>query len=141
MGSTSESALDDHAVKTLTAMARQLYPHDFLADAHYARVVEIVADEADSARRSLLREGVAALDGVFDRPFVALADGEKVEALAAIEGSPFFEAMRAATVRHLYANPAVWPHFGYEGPSSHLGGYIKRGFDDIAWIPEEEVDQ
>ena len=107
MGSTSDRALDGHAAKTLTALARALYPHDFLAGAPYARVVEIVAGEADPARRALLREGVAALDGAFDRPFVSLAEGEKVEAVRAIEGSPFFEAMRAATVRHLYANPAV----------------------------------
>ena len=51
------------------------------------------------------------------------------------------EDVRAATVRHLYNNPEVWPHFGYEGPSAHLGGYIKRGFNDIAWISDEDIGE
>ena len=63
----------------------------------------------------------------------------QVEALKKVEGSPFFEDMRAATVRYLYNNPDVWRHFGYQGPSAHLGGYIKRGFDDISWIPDDEA--
>ena len=137
MASTPDPALDAHALATLTALARQLYPHDFVEDAHYRRVVDIVV-AADAAQRALLAEGIGALDGVFGRPFVVLAEKEKLAAVGAIEGSPFFEAMRAATARHLYDDPAIWPRFGYEGPSSHLGGYIARGFDDIDWIPEEE---
>ena len=121
-------------------MARELYPHDFLEDAHYRRVVDIVAGEADAAQRMLLADGVAALDGVFGRLFVALAEKEKLAAVEAIQDRPFFEAMRAATARHLYDNRALWPRFGYEGPSSHLGGYIDRGFDDIDWIAEDGTD-
>ena len=139
MASTPDRALDAHATETLTAMARVLYPHDFLDDSPYRQVVDIVAGEADSSQRTLLAEGVAALDGASDRPFLALAEGERLAAVQAIERSPFFETMRAATVRHLYSNPAVWPHFGYEGPSHHRGGYIDRGFDDIDWISEEDV--
>ena len=44
--------------------------------------------------------------------------------------------MRFTTVRELYNNPAIWPHFGYEGPSGHKGGYVKRGFDQGDWIPD-----
>ena len=73
-------------------------------------------------------------------PFVGLEEKEKLAAVLAIEGSPFFEAMRAATARHLYDDRALWPRFGYEGASSHLGGYIERGFDDIDWISEEEAE-
>ena len=138
MASTPDPALDAHALATLTALARQLYPHDFVEDAHYRRVVDIVASRADAAQRAVLAGGVAALDAVCGRPFVALAEKEKLAAVGAIEGSPFFEAMRAATARHLYDDPALWPRFGYEGPSSHLGGYIARGFDDIDWISEED---
>lgn len=120
-------------------MARRLYPHDFLEHAYYARVVEIVAREAAPDREALLRAGVTALDGAFDHPFVDLSEAAQVEALKKLEGSPFFEDMRAATVRHLYSNPDVWRHFGYPGPSAHLGGYVKRGFDDIPWIPDGEA--
>ncbi|MDP6841655.1 MAG: gluconate 2-dehydrogenase subunit 3 family protein [Rhodospirillales bacterium] len=129
--------MDDHTTKTLADMARRLYPHDSLAHAHYARVVEIIAGELAPDREALLRAGVTALDGVFDRPFVDLSEEAQVEALKKVEGSPFFEDMRAATVRHLYNNPDVWRHFGYQGPSAHLGGYIKPGSDDIPWIPDD----
>ena len=140
MASTPEGILDKRAQATLTAMARALYPHDFLDDVPYRRVVDIVAGEGGAARRTLLADGVAALDAVLERPFVALSEKEKVTALYALEGSQFFEVVRAATARHLYANRELWPRFGYEGASSHLGGYIQRGFDDIDWISEDEVE-
>ena len=140
MASTSEGLLDARVAETLTAMARVLYPHDFLEDAAYRRVVDIVAAEADAAQRALLAAGAAALDGAFDRPFVALAETERLAAVEAIQDRPFFEAMRAATARHLYDDRALWPRFGYEGASSHLGGYVERGFDDIDWISEESTE-
>jgi hypothetical protein len=34
----------------------------------------------------------------------------------------------------IYNNPDVWKILGYEGASAHLGGYLKRGFDDINWL-------
>jgi hypothetical protein len=37
----------------------------------------------------------------------------------------------------LYSNPQVWPLFGYQGSSLEYGGYLERGFDDIAWLPKE----
>ena len=131
--------MDDHTTKTLADMARRLYPHDFLEHAYYARVVEIITRNLAPDREALLLAGVTALDGVFDRRFVDLSEAAQVEALKKVEGSPFFEDMRAATVRYLYNNPDVWRHFGYQGPSAHLGGYIKRGFDDISWIPDDEA--
>ena len=142
MASTSDGPLDARVAETLTAMARVLYPHDFLEDASYRRVVDIVvaAAEADAAQSALLIEGVAALDGAFDRPFVALAERERLAAVEAVQHGLFFETMRAATARHLYDDRALWPRFGYEGASSHLGGYVERGFDDIDWISEESTE-
>lgn len=119
------------------AMARQLYPHDFLDDAYYAAVIDGVIGEADDERLDFLARGVKALDAALDAVFLDLPEERKVEALKQIEGSPFFEDVRKATVRRLYSNPALWPHFGYEGPSAHLGGYVERGFDDADWIPGE----
>ena len=121
-------------------MARVLYPHDFLDDASYRRVADIVATEADATQHAMLADGVAALDEAKGRPFVGLEEKEKLAAVQAIEGSPFFEAMRAATARHLYDERSLWPRFGYEGAASHLGGYIERGFDDIDWISEESTE-
>jgi len=129
--------LDAHCKATLVAMARQLFPHDVLDDAPYADVVRAIADEADDERIGLIVEGVELLDSAMETPFVDLPEERKVEVLKEIEGSDFFNDIRGTTVRNLYRNSVVWAHFGYEGPSSHLGGYVKRGFDDAAWVPEE----
>ena len=129
--------LDAHCRATLIAMARQLFPHDVLDDAPYAEIVRAIEDAADNERTGLLVEGVELLDSAMETPFVNLPDERKVEVLKEIEGSDFFNDIRGATVRGLYRNPAVRARFGYEGPSSHRGGYVKRGFDDAAWVPEE----
>ena len=129
--------LDAHCRATLVAMARQLFPHDALDDAPYAAVVRSIADESNDERIGLIVEGVELLDSATEARFVDLPDERKLEVLKEIEGSDFFNDIRGTTVRNLYRNPAVWTHFGYEGPSSHLGGYVKRGFDDAAWVPEE----
>ena len=129
--------LDPHCKATLVAMARQLFPHDGLEDAPYVDVVRAIEAEADAARTALLVEGVELLDSAMEARFVDLPEERKVEVLKEIEGSAFFNDIRGTTVRNLYRNPAVWTRFGYEGPSSHLGGYVKRGFDDAAWVPEE----
>lgn len=131
------SGLDAHCRATLVAMARQLFPHDALDDAPYADIVRSIAKEADDERIGLIVEGVELLDSAMGTRFVDLPEERKVEVLKEIEGSDFFNDIRGTTVRNLYRNPVVWAHFGYEGPSSHLGGYVKRGFDDAAWVPEE----
>ena len=135
-----DTPLAPRTAETLTAMARVLYPHDSLDDAFYQRVVGIVGANADAAERALLADGASALDEAGGRAFVDLEEKEKLAALQAIEGSPFFEAMRAATARYLYDDRALWSRFGYEGASSHLGGYIERGFDDIDWISEADAE-
>ena len=126
--------MDEHSIKTLAAMARCLYPHDALPDAIYKRVAETIARAAE--RREFLLAGVAALDA--GGSFAALSEAAQTEALKEIEGTRFFEEMRAAAVRHLYSDPEVWRKFGYEGPAHQLGDYIRRGFDDLPWLPEKE---
>ena len=51
-----------------------------------------------------------------------------------IESGGFFQAVRAGLVVGLYNQKEVWPIFGYEGESFSKGGYMDRGFDDIAWL-------
>ena len=52
-----------------------------------------------------------------------------------MEGSEFFATIRTATINNLYTNPLVYRFFGFEGSSVEHGGYIRRGFDDIGWLP------
>jgi hypothetical protein len=53
--------------------------------------------------------------------------------------TPFFQSLRSNFVPYFYSNPAIWPLFGYEGPSNDKGGYLHRGFNDIDWIKREEL--
>ncbi len=59
-----------------------------------------------------------------------------MEAIEAMDGTPFFATVRGDIVVSLYNNPLVWRHFGYEGASFDDGGYLERGFDDIGWLPQ-----
>jgi hypothetical protein len=127
----------ENTERTLIAMARELYPFDFLDDTHYAVVIERIAAQGDPERIELLAEGVANLNALADVPFINQSEDQKLASLKAIEGTAFFNDIRQTTVRELFSNPAVWPFFGYEGPSGHRGGYIKRGLSDADWIPDD----
>ena len=52
------------------------------------------------------------------------------------EEHDFFKQMRGDLVVSLYNQKELWPKFGYEGSSAEHGGYIKRGFADIDWLPK-----
>jgi hypothetical protein len=57
-----------------------------------------------------------------------------VALLEQVSAGAFFQTLRGGLVVSLYNQKAVWPIFGYEGESAGKGGYIDRGFDDIAWL-------
>lgn len=124
-----------HEAKTLLRMARVLYPHDFLADVHYATVVEALGTDAkkDPDQLSAIKDGIPELDG--SGRWLDLGEEEQVAALTRIETTPFFQSVRSKTVTTLYNQPSVWRMFGYEGSSFDEGGYLYRGFDDLAWLP------
>ena len=128
--------LSDRSRETTLRAARVMFPHDALPDEAYEKVVrKLEADAAgDEAIAATVEQGVAALD---DRqPFTELGPDAQLEALRRQEGSQFFELVKATTVVELYDQPLVWKAFGYEGPSTHLGGYLHRGFDDLDWLPD-----
>ncbi len=134
-------ALDAVETKTLLRMTRDVYPHDGLPDSAYMKVVETLdgAAQKDAALDARLSEGVkdlnAAARRAFKKDYAAVAsESERVGLLQAIESTPFFQKIRGEMITGIYNNPDVWGRLGYEGPSAQLGGYIKRGFDDIAWL-------
>ncbi|MBL27532.1 MAG: Twin-arginine translocation pathway signal [Rhodospirillaceae bacterium] len=133
----STTTLDQHAAMTLLRVSRMLFPHDFLGDQYYAKVVEALDAQAanDPAMATQIRDGIAALDSTRDGiAFLDLSDGYAEDAIGSIEGTPFFGTMRGATINNLYGNPLVWRFFGYEGSSWQQGGYLHRGFDDAGWL-------
>ncbi|HYI20625.1 MAG TPA: hypothetical protein VD836_18055 [Solirubrobacteraceae bacterium] len=123
--------MSDPARGAVLRAARAMYPHDALPDEAYEKVVRKL--EADAAADA----GIAA---TIDDGVAALGDGDIDEALLREHaGGPFVTLLQATAVVELYDNPLVWKAFGYEGPSTHLGGYRDRGFDDLDWLPEPAV--
>ena len=134
-------ALKPNTFATLLQMARDIYPHDHVADKHFAGVVSSFDDAAGKgeADRALFEDGVTALDVAADKahgvPYAEMGwEAQRVALLRGIEKTPFFQRVRGALIGGLYGNSEVWPLFGYEGPSASKGGYIDRGFDDIDWL-------
>jgi hypothetical protein len=123
---------------TLTAMARHLFPHDQLGDQYYAAAVTALDEQAagDPDLAAQLVAGIARLDGAMGMPFVKLSPGNQLKVIEGLEGTPFFNTMRAATLGALYTNDTVARDFGFEGSSVEYGGYIDRGFNDLGWLPE-----
>src|SRR3954471_4263247 len=137
------TALTPATLKTLVKVARDIYPHDFLADSYYITAVKPWDGKAakDPAVKAMISGGVARLDqDARDRhkvPYAEVAwEVERVALLQAIEQTEFFRTIRGDLVVSLYNQKEVWPKFGYEGSSAEQGGYIKRGFADIAWLPK-----
>jgi hypothetical protein len=122
-------------------MARDIYPHDRLADRYYAVALKGYDDAAadDGELKKLLESGAAALDSAAQAkhgaPYVETGwEADRVAILRSMEAEPFFQKVRGGLVTGIYNNPEVWPLFGYEGESFSKGGYINRGFDDIEWL-------
>ena len=121
---------------TLVVMARHLFPHDALGDQYYAAAVETLDEKAaaDPALAGQLVEGVARLDQAMGIPFLKLSSGNQLKVIEGLEGTPFFNTVRSATLA-LYTNDVVARNFGFEGSSVEYGGYIDRGFNDLGWLP------
>jgi hypothetical protein len=137
------TALSPATLKTLVKAARDIYPHDFLADSYYITAVKPWDGKAakDPAVKAMITDGVARLDqNAQDRhkvPYAQVAwETDRVALLQAIEQSEFFQKVRGDLIVSLYNQKEVWPKFGYEGSSAEHGGYINRGFADIDWLPK-----
>ena len=137
------TALAPATLKTMVKVARDIYPHDFLGDSYYITAVKPWDGKAaaDPALKTMLEDGVRRLDqDAKDRHKVGYAqvpwEADRVLLLQGIEQTSFFKTLRGDLVVSLYNQEALWPKFGYEGSSAEHGGYIKRGFNDIDWLPK-----
>jgi hypothetical protein len=137
------TALTPATLKTLVKVARDIYPHDFLVDSYYITAIKPWDGKAakDPAIKAMLEDGVRRLDqDAKDRHKLAYAEvaweADRVVLLQGIEQTDFFKKIRSDLVVSLYNQEELWPKFGYEGSSAEHGGYIKRGFNDIDWLPK-----
>lgn len=132
------TTLNPETMATLIRLARDIYPHDQLADRFYA--VAVKGQDALAAKtpehKTLIEDGIADLDkraGAGGYSSMAWED-DRVAILRDIETTPFFQAVRGDLVVSLYNQKEIWPIFGYEGESYSKGGYVERGFNDIEWL-------
>ena len=135
-------ALDTHTAHTLMVMSRRIHPHDSMGDMYYAKVVEDLDGAAggDKDLAAMLTGGVADMDKALGVKWLELSEGYQMEVLTGIQDGAFFQKVRGTTIVSLYNNPLAWRHFGYEGSSFEMGGYIERGFDDLGWLPAPSDD-
>jgi hypothetical protein len=121
---------------TLLQMARDIYPHDKVADQFYA--VAVKGYDAED-KKDMVAAGIAEVDAAAKAlghaSYAAIGwEEDRVKVLQSIETGTFFQTVRAGLVTGLYNQKEVWPIFGYQGESFSQGGYIERGFNDIDWL-------
>jgi len=135
------TGLKPETMATILQVARDTYPHDRIADANYAIAIkghdEAAAEDPEFAE--MMESGVRLLDALARRKgnpgYLATGwESDRVALLQMVEDKPFFQTIRGGLVVGLYNQKDIWGQFGYEGASFEEGGYIDRGFDDIAWL-------
>jgi hypothetical protein len=128
-------------VEQLVSIYRVMFPHDRIPGEFYEHVVQKLDEKAEQNQNlpCFLSEGIEALNALTSSAWFDLPEEAKLAALKRAEQTPFFQALRSDFVNFFYSNPAIWPRFGYQGPSNEQGGYLHRGFNDIDWIKSEEL--
>ncbi len=123
---------------TLMKMGRVLFPHEKLPDAVYALLAKDLDGGAgkDAAKATLIKGGCSELDKAAGGSFAKATPVRQLQIVKAMEGKPFFNAVRGQCVTSLYDNDMAFTAFGYPGSSWEKGGYLTRGFQDLKWLPE-----
>lgn len=138
----NETELTDEARNVLIRVIRVAFPHDDFPDGPYERTADTILAEAQGSTwfRVALTQGLLTLAHLAGGDFLLLNEADATRVLRRIESTEFFGFIRRTTVLNLYDNEDVWSVLGYEGPSFDEGGYIKRGFNDLQWLPEVRVE-
>jgi len=134
---TAAAALDP-AAATLSAVARDMFPHRAVPSQVFDDFAVRQLSTSDPAARQMLRAGLEDLDRKAGGSYRALDDAARVKLLGALAGTPFFGTVRFAALVTLYSDPAVVRLFGYQGASFEQGGYLTRGYDDLRWLPDPD---
>ena len=134
-------SLSPETMRTLIVLARDIYPHDRLADRYYAIAVKGWDEKSagDAATKEMVVTGILVLDANAKAAHgVGYADvaweEDRVALLRPMSEGAFFQAVRTDLISSLYNQHEIWPLFGYEGESASKGGYIHRGFNDLDWL-------
>jgi hypothetical protein len=123
----------------LTRIARLLYPHDGIADAVYAEVIDSILWDSvnDVSMKEILNQAVTALNAAQNSNWFEIGADDQIKAMRVMQNEAFFAAIQGGVRARFYNHPKVWEHIGYPGSSVEYGGFVDRGFDDIDWLPED----
>ncbi|MGO2540490.1 MAG: hypothetical protein ACTH8J_05025 [Specibacter sp.] len=135
--------LSDEARRILTRIIQVSFPHPQFPDGPYERMTEKIIEASEESRwfRMALIQGLATLDTLTDEHFLDLPEDRAITALKRIADLEFFAFIRRTVVLNLYDDPEVHTALGYEGESYSKGGYVNRGFNDLAWLPEPRIEE
>ena len=119
-------------LELLAGVAYDILPYAELPPDLYVKAAQQILDLKDN-------NVVAGLEKLRDASHNAawkdVPEVERVAILSSMQDSPFFGVVRAKTLQVLLRDPATFAIVGYGGSSIRYGGYIRRGFDDINWLP------
>ncbi len=129
--------INPESILSLFGLVRMAYPHNVLTDVYYQSVVSALLDEAGSSLETadMIGNAMQELDNKAGGNWSDASADMQMKAVNAISATPFFAKLKHAAVMNLYNDHAVWEKFGYQGEAFSKGGYIHRGFDDLAWLP------
>ena len=134
---------DEREAKRLLRLTQVIFPHRDMPEAINALAVVDLdtaaygdAGMADTPMAKAIREGLVRLDEETGGDWMAASAEAQLAAVEAITDTELFQTVRGRCITSLYDNDLAFAHFGYEGEAFSKGGYIGRGFDDLAWLPD-----
>ena len=135
---------DDAEAKKLLRLTQVIFPHEKMPEAINALAVKdldtaSLGDEglaADTPMAQAIRAGLTRLDAEAGGDWMGSDDDAQLAAVEAITDTELFQTVRGRCITSLYDNDLAYAHFGYEGEAFSKGGYLGRGFDDLAWLPD-----
>ena len=120
-----------------------IFPHEDMPEAINALAVKDLdtaaaggAGMADTPMAKAIRAGLVELDEAAGGDWMSLDADAQLAAVEKITDTELFGTVRGRCITSLYDNELAYAHFGYEGEAFSEGGYLGRGFDDLAWLPD-----
>lgn len=137
------AVFDDRESRMLLRLTQVIFPHENMPEAINALAVKdldtaAAGDDglAESPMATAFRAGLATLDQEAGGDWLAADAETQLAVVEAITDTELFTTVRGRCITSLYDNDLAYAHFGYEGEAFNKGGYLFRGFDDLAWLPD-----
>lgn len=119
-------------LELLAGVAYDILPYSELSPQLYIKVAQQILELKDNNVAAGLQK---LRDASHNAAWRDVPEAERVAILSSLHDSPFFGVVRANTLQVLLRDPATFAIVGYGGSSIQYGGYIRRGFNDINWLP------